>query len=206
MADQDDQDDADKKLEARISAAVVGATKALKKELLDLKAKMSEPREPVAPPPTTEAGEPIDYAKSLKEASVRIASLEAESKAEKTANAELKAKQKRDRERGALTELAREHGISEPLTKAFVAMHHSEGSGLTSDDAEVFFEREGERVPVKKWAGDYFKSDEGKAFLPPKQAAGAGLRSANGAASSPEGERSSAELGQALLDRWDPAG
>jgi hypothetical protein len=122
----------------------------------------------------------------------RIKELEQQNKAEREAREVEKSTRLREEERNKLATVLREKGIPDVQVRAAVALLHTEDKRVArTDDGRVVF----------KGVDEWLKTDEGKAYMPARQAAGSGGQPARQGASTPGDKRAQAtnDLAKILL-------
>lgn len=141
----------------------------------------------------------------------RIKELEQQNKAEREARETEKATRLREEERNKLASVLNERGIPAPQVRAAVALLHTEDKRVarTEDGRIVFkFERGSgqgkyvDELEVDKGVDEWLKSDEGKAYLPARQAGGSGGQPARVGAGASQGDKKAAatqDLAKILL-------
>lgn len=129
-------------------------------------------------------------------------------KALKTATEEReaeKASAKRLRERTSITKALTDNGVTGPLADAAAVLLLTEQKRVkTLDNNEVVFTVQRgadypEDWPVDKGVAEWLKSDQGKAFLPPREGSGAGSGRGKAGGGAGAGGNQRAELARALL-------
>lgn len=141
----------------------------------------------------------------------RIKELEQQNKAERDAREQEKNTRLREEERNKLQTVLRDRGIPDPLVRAAVAQLHTEDKRVTrTDDGRIVFKfargqgqaQYFDELDVDKGVDEWLKSDEGKAYVPARQANGSGGQPARpGGTQSPGDKKAQAtqDLAKILL-------
>lgn len=140
----------------------------------------------------------------------RIKELETANKAEREAREQEKQTRLREEERGKLANVLRERGIPDAQIRAAVALLHTEDKKVArSEDGRIVFKVERgtgaakytDELDVDKGVDEWLKSDEGKAYIPARQAAGSGGQPARPGSNNPQDKKAQAtsDLAKILL-------
>lgn len=117
----------------------------------------------------------------------RIKELEGIAKNERDAREQEKATRLREEERTTLANVLRQAGLGDPQVKAAVAVLHTEDKKVSrTEDGRIVFKIERgsgaakytDEMDLDKGVGEWLKTDEGKGYVPARQAAGAGGQAA----------------------------
>jgi plasmid stability protein len=88
--------------------------------------------------------------------------------------AETEAKSRRKEERDALGAALRKAGVPEPLAAGAVAYLGERGTIKRTDDGAIRWAQGDDELELDKGAAAWLKTDEGRAYLPPRQVSGSG--------------------------------
>lgn len=159
-------------LTAALAPAIEGATKPLADKLATLEAGAKKPETP--PKKDEEGGKGIPA-----ELQQKIAAMEAQLKDAEAKRAAAERSALEDRAYGSVREALAKSGVPADRIQLAMAFVKSEGLVKFGDDGSFGFEKVDQwgnkaKIDPAAWAGEFVKTDTGKALLPASQTQGAG--------------------------------
>jgi hypothetical protein len=170
-------------------------------EMLSTRLEAFKPAAPASTPAADAPPSPTD-SPEFKAMAARLAKMDEQWKTESEKRKSLEAKERDTTMRSRITEYAAEHKVDAKRAKVLVGhLVDSEKRVSWSEDGEslVYRTDDGDTVDYKSGLLSFFKSEDGKLFIPPTGASGSGDRGGGKSGASGAAGLQPGQLGRAIL-------